>query len=55
MSDPFAAAMEESSRLRAQRKALADQRDQDIADLRLSVLESAMARVETKAYPDNRE
>jgi hypothetical protein len=48
-------AMEESCRLRQERKALTGQRDQHMADLRCSVFETAMLRSEIKAHRDNRE
>ncbi|WP_316397569.1 hypothetical protein [Bradyrhizobium sp. 33ap4] len=48
-------AIEESHRLRNQRKALADQRDAQLAELRRSIYDSASARVEIKAHRDNSE
>lgn len=58
MSDPLLdraeLAIEESCSLRRERRARLDNQEQQLAELRLLVLESAMARSETKAYRDNR-
>ena len=48
-------AMEESLRLREQRRMLGDSRDEQLADLRRSTLESAMCRSEVRAHRDNAE
>ncbi|MGY4570445.1 hypothetical protein GPL21_38260 [Bradyrhizobium pachyrhizi] len=57
MIDPLFAraqlAIEESHTLRAQKKSLADQRDDQLAELRQSVRNSASARMEIKAHRDN--
>jgi hypothetical protein len=59
MSDPLLdraqLAIEESCLLREERRACSDIRELQIAALRLAVLESAMARSESKAYRDNRQ
>jgi hypothetical protein len=47
-------AIEQASLLRKERRAFLDIQEQHIAEFRLSVLESAMARSETKAHRDNR-
>ncbi|MBR1160878.1 hypothetical protein [Bradyrhizobium elkanii] len=58
MIDPLFAraelAIEESQILREQRKSLTDQRDEQLAELRQSVRNSASARIEIKAHRDNR-
>ncbi|MBP2426584.1 hypothetical protein ABIF38_006504 [Bradyrhizobium japonicum] len=57
MIDPLFAraelAIEESQTLREQRKSLTDQRDEQLAELRQSVHNSASARTEIKAHRDN--
>ncbi|WP_229162893.1 hypothetical protein [Bradyrhizobium brasilense] len=59
MIDPLFArsqlAIEDSHTLRIQRKALTDQRDTQLAELRQSIHDSASARAEIKAHRDNRE
>jgi hypothetical protein len=47
--------MEDSWLLRKERRACAAIREQQIAELRLAMLESAMLRSEIKAYRDNRQ
>jgi hypothetical protein len=47
-------AMEESHRLREQRRAMVDSRNEQLASLRRSTFESAMCRSEIKAHRDNR-
>jgi hypothetical protein len=48
-------AIEESWLLRAERRAFLDTRERHVAQLRLAVLDSAMARSEIKAHCDNRQ
>lgn len=48
-------AMEESNRLREQRRLMVDSREEQLTSLRRSTFESAMYRSEIKAHRDNRE
>jgi len=59
MIDPLIAhaqlAMEENFRIREQRRKLLKQNESAVSELRLAVLESAMTRVEIKAWREDRE